>query len=167
MFCKGVAPVTPIAPISRVRDTGTRACRSTLATLSIVGVQKKDVMDPKGFVRPTSPHAAWEPRHIISRQPRTRSPNTSPFFNIIENIASLYQSPSSSSTMAHASVTADLSASKLFSFTNHVALVTGGASGLGEMVRPMCIPLPMRHSMTFLTFGTFRQRKLSSKMAPR
>lgn len=28
---------------------------------------------------------------------------------------------------------ADLRASQLFSFDNHVALVTGGASGLGEM----------------------------------
>lgn len=35
--------------------------------------------------------------------------------------------------MAHASATADLSASKLFNFSNHVALVTGGATGLGEM----------------------------------
>ncbi|KAF2714732.1 3-oxoacyl-reductase [Pleomassaria siparia CBS 279.74] len=35
--------------------------------------------------------------------------------------------------MAHASSTSDLSVSSLFSFNNHVALVTGGATGLGEM----------------------------------
>ena len=35
--------------------------------------------------------------------------------------------------MAHASATADLTASNLFNFSNHVALVTGGATGLGEM----------------------------------
>ena len=35
--------------------------------------------------------------------------------------------------MAHASSSADLSASKLFSFNNHVVLITGGATGLGEM----------------------------------
>lgn len=35
--------------------------------------------------------------------------------------------------MAHASSTADLSIANLFSFKNHVCLVTGGATGLGEM----------------------------------
>lgn len=35
--------------------------------------------------------------------------------------------------MAHASANADLTASNLFSFSNHIALVTGGATGLGEM----------------------------------
>lgn len=35
--------------------------------------------------------------------------------------------------MAHASATADLTASNLFNFSNHIALVTGGATGLGEM----------------------------------
>ena len=35
--------------------------------------------------------------------------------------------------MAHASSEADLSVSNLFSFKNYVALVTGGATGLGEM----------------------------------
>lgn len=35
--------------------------------------------------------------------------------------------------MAHAAGTSDLSVSSLFDFRNHVALVTGGATGLGEM----------------------------------
>ena len=35
--------------------------------------------------------------------------------------------------MAHASATADLTASRLFNYKNHVVLVTGGATGLGEM----------------------------------
>lgn len=35
--------------------------------------------------------------------------------------------------MAHASSGADLSISSLFSFKQHVCLVTGGATGLGEM----------------------------------
>ncbi|KAF2126003.1 NAD(P)-binding protein [Dothidotthia symphoricarpi CBS 119687] len=35
--------------------------------------------------------------------------------------------------MTHAASTADLRASTLFSFTNHVVLVTGGATGLGEI----------------------------------
>lgn len=35
--------------------------------------------------------------------------------------------------MAHASSAADLTVSNLFSFKNHVVLVTGGATGLGEM----------------------------------
>ncbi|KAK3625417.1 hypothetical protein LTR56_020420 [Elasticomyces elasticus] len=35
--------------------------------------------------------------------------------------------------MAHASSAADLSVSSLFSFKDHVVLVTGGATGLGEM----------------------------------
>ncbi|KAK5114104.1 hypothetical protein LTR62_002673 [Meristemomyces frigidus] len=35
--------------------------------------------------------------------------------------------------MAHSSSTADLTVSTLFNFTNHVVLVTGGATGLGEM----------------------------------
>lgn len=35
--------------------------------------------------------------------------------------------------MAHASSTADLTVSRLFNFDNYVALITGGASGLGEM----------------------------------
>jgi len=35
--------------------------------------------------------------------------------------------------MAHASATTNLSTSTLFSFTSHVVLVTGGATGLGEM----------------------------------
>ena len=35
--------------------------------------------------------------------------------------------------MAHASSEADLSVPKLFNFTSHVVLVTGGATGLGEM----------------------------------
>ncbi|KAK5124680.1 hypothetical protein LTR85_001393 [Meristemomyces frigidus] len=35
--------------------------------------------------------------------------------------------------MAHASTTADLSASRLFNFSDQVVLVTGGATGLGEM----------------------------------
>lgn len=35
--------------------------------------------------------------------------------------------------MAHASAEADLSVSTLFSFKDYVALVTGGATGLGEM----------------------------------
>ena len=35
--------------------------------------------------------------------------------------------------MAHSSVTADLSISSIFNFKDHVVLVTGGATGLGEM----------------------------------
>jgi len=35
--------------------------------------------------------------------------------------------------MAHASTAADLSVSSLFNFKDHVVLVTGGATGLGEM----------------------------------
>jgi len=35
--------------------------------------------------------------------------------------------------MAHASSATDLSVSNLFSFKDHVVLVTGGATGLGEM----------------------------------
>ncbi|KAI7092798.1 hypothetical protein KC352_g40131, partial [Hortaea werneckii] len=35
--------------------------------------------------------------------------------------------------MAHASSTADLTVPRLFDFKDHVVLVTGGASGLGEM----------------------------------
>lgn len=35
--------------------------------------------------------------------------------------------------MAHASVSANLGVSSLFNFKNHVVLVTGGATGLGEM----------------------------------
>lgn len=35
--------------------------------------------------------------------------------------------------MAHAASTTDLSVSNLFSYKNHVVLVTGGATGLGEM----------------------------------
>jgi NAD(P)-dependent dehydrogenase (short-subunit alcohol dehydrogenase family) len=35
--------------------------------------------------------------------------------------------------MAHASSSADLTVKNLFSFNNHVVLVTGGATGLGEM----------------------------------
>lgn len=35
--------------------------------------------------------------------------------------------------MAHASSAADLTVNNLFSFNNHVVLVTGGATGLGEM----------------------------------
>jgi NADP-dependent 3-hydroxy acid dehydrogenase YdfG len=35
--------------------------------------------------------------------------------------------------MAHASSSSDLTISNLFSFKNHVCLVTGGATGLGEM----------------------------------
>jgi NADP-dependent 3-hydroxy acid dehydrogenase YdfG len=35
--------------------------------------------------------------------------------------------------MAHAAGQSDLSVSSLFNFSNHVALVTGGATGLGEM----------------------------------
>lgn len=35
--------------------------------------------------------------------------------------------------MAHASSTSDLSVGNLFNFKNHVVLVTGGATGLGEM----------------------------------
>jgi NAD(P)-dependent dehydrogenase (short-subunit alcohol dehydrogenase family) len=34
--------------------------------------------------------------------------------------------------MSHASSTADLRASTLFSFSSHIALITGGATGLGE-----------------------------------
>ena len=35
--------------------------------------------------------------------------------------------------MAHSSVSANLTAANLFSFQDHVVLVTGGATGLGEM----------------------------------
>ena len=35
--------------------------------------------------------------------------------------------------MAHASHSANLAVSNLFDFSNHVVLVTGGATGLGEM----------------------------------
>jgi NAD(P)-dependent dehydrogenase (short-subunit alcohol dehydrogenase family) len=35
--------------------------------------------------------------------------------------------------MAHAAGSSDLKVSSLFDFKNHVALVTGGATGLGEM----------------------------------
>lgn len=35
--------------------------------------------------------------------------------------------------MAHASTSANLSVSRLFDFSKHVVLVTGGATGLGEM----------------------------------
>ncbi|KAK3673429.1 hypothetical protein LTR78_006663 [Recurvomyces mirabilis] len=35
--------------------------------------------------------------------------------------------------MAHSSATADLSVANLFTFKNHVVLITGGATGLGEM----------------------------------
>jgi len=35
--------------------------------------------------------------------------------------------------MAHASATANLTVPSLFNFSSHVVLVTGGASGLGEM----------------------------------
>jgi len=35
--------------------------------------------------------------------------------------------------MAHQASTQDLSATRLFDFSNHVALVSGGATGLGEM----------------------------------
>ncbi len=35
--------------------------------------------------------------------------------------------------MTHSSSDAQLSVSNLFSFTNHVCLVTGGATGIGEM----------------------------------
>lgn len=35
--------------------------------------------------------------------------------------------------MAHASSSSDLSVSSLFSFKNYVCLITGGATGLGEM----------------------------------
>ena len=35
--------------------------------------------------------------------------------------------------MAHSSVSANLSVPSLFNFQNHVVLVTGGATGLGEM----------------------------------
>ena len=35
--------------------------------------------------------------------------------------------------MAHAASSTDLAVSSLFSFKNHVVLVTGGATGLGEM----------------------------------
>lgn len=35
--------------------------------------------------------------------------------------------------MAHAASSANLSVNNLFSFSNHVVLVTGGATGLGEM----------------------------------
>lgn len=35
--------------------------------------------------------------------------------------------------MAHSSTAADLSVSNLFNFKQHVVLVTGGATGLGEM----------------------------------
>lgn len=35
--------------------------------------------------------------------------------------------------MAHASATSDLSVSTLFDFKNHVVLISGGATGLGEM----------------------------------
>lgn len=35
--------------------------------------------------------------------------------------------------MTHQAHTADLRASTLFSFSTHIALVTGGATGLGEM----------------------------------
>jgi len=38
-----------------------------------------------------------------------------------------------SNGMAHASSAADLTVSNLFGFKNHVVLVTGGATGLGEM----------------------------------
>lgn len=35
--------------------------------------------------------------------------------------------------MAHASTAADLTVSNLFNYNDHVVLVTGGATGLGEM----------------------------------
>lgn len=35
--------------------------------------------------------------------------------------------------MAHASTAADLSVSNIFNYKNHVVLVTGGATGIGEM----------------------------------
>lgn len=35
--------------------------------------------------------------------------------------------------MAHASASTDLSVPSLFDFKNHVCLITGGATGLGEM----------------------------------
>ena len=36
-------------------------------------------------------------------------------------------------SFTHASASADLSVSSLFNFSNHVVLVTGGSTGLGEM----------------------------------
>lgn len=35
--------------------------------------------------------------------------------------------------MAHSSSSADLSVSSIFSYKNHIVLITGGATGLGEM----------------------------------
>jgi NAD(P)-dependent dehydrogenase (short-subunit alcohol dehydrogenase family) len=35
--------------------------------------------------------------------------------------------------MAHSSTTADLTVGNIFDFRNHVVLITGGATGLGEM----------------------------------
>lgn len=51
----------------------------------------------------------------------------------LERPSKTFTDTSYPTTMTHSSGEADLKVKNLFSFENHVALVTGGATGIGEM----------------------------------
>ncbi|KAF2001495.1 3-oxoacyl-reductase [Amniculicola lignicola CBS 123094] len=62
--------------------------------------------------------------------------------------------------MAHKSSTADLRVSSLFSFSNHVVLVSGGATGLGEMAAQAFV---QNGSRVFIASRKESELKLTSK----